>query len=412
MAQSKIVSPNEVPRLQLRVPLDPSRLLRARDRVRDYLRQYCADSSLIDDVVLCIEEACTNVIRHSGSDEDIEMSLRFADADLIGVVRDHGQGFDTGAFDPAALPDVHAAGGRGLYLIAHLTDEMTLCSDGGLEVRMVKKAVTRRAAVRIESGFGELQAADSDHRDSRLRALLEEIDEAFLALDWEYRYVHANAAALRLMCLPSDELLGRRPWEAFPEMVGTPLDRAYREAMELGRPSILEHRSIITDDWLEVRIYPTPAGVSAYYREINERKRTEDALRESEQRYRALFENALVGIFETAPDGSLLAANQALATIFGYETAPQMLAVVKNVAEDLYFDPRDRKRILRSAGERQDGAREALRVKRRDGSAAWIVLTMRVVRTDDGLVVRYEGTVFDITEHKRLEEALRAATQP
>ena len=45
--------------------------------------------------------------------------------------------------------------------------------------------------------------------------------------------------------------------------------------MELGRPSVLERRSVLNGDWFEVRIYPTPAGISAYYREINERKRIE-----------------------------------------------------------------------------------------------------------------------------------------
>ena len=65
--------------------------------------------------------------------------------------------------------------------------------------------------------------------------MLEEIDEAFVAVDWEYRCVHANGTALQLAGKPLDELLGRRPWELFPGLVGTALERAYRDAMELGR---------------------------------------------------------------------------------------------------------------------------------------------------------------------------------
>ena len=82
-------------------------------------------------------------------------------------------------------------------------------------------------------------------RETRLRVFLEEIDESFLGLDWDYRYVYANARAVSLTGKSQAELLGHRPWEVHPELVGTPLDRAYHEAMELGRPSVIEYRSVI-----------------------------------------------------------------------------------------------------------------------------------------------------------------------
>lgn len=65
------------PRLSFRVPLDPARLLRVRERVRDYLRMHCASLDDIDDVVLCVEEACANAIQHSGSTEDVEIEMTF-----------------------------------------------------------------------------------------------------------------------------------------------------------------------------------------------------------------------------------------------------------------------------------------------------------------------------------------------
>jgi anti-sigma regulatory factor (Ser/Thr protein kinase) len=132
-----------LPRLRFLIAPEAALLLRARDRVRDYLLQHGAERPLIDDVVLCVEEACTNAIRHSQAADDIEISLEFADGDLVALVRDNGRGFDVDAFDPEALPDLSSDRGRGLYLISHLSDEMELRRDGGLEVRMVKKAVTR-----------------------------------------------------------------------------------------------------------------------------------------------------------------------------------------------------------------------------------------------------------------------------
>jgi PAS domain S-box-containing protein len=265
------------PRLRFSLAPKASRLLRARDRLRDYLTLHCSDQKTIDDVVLAIEEACTNAIRHSGSSWEIEIRLSFEGDDLHALVKDQGHGFDIAAFDPQKLPDVMATGGRGLFLIAHLMDEMELSRDGGLEVCMVKKAVARCEAPGLESGLGEINAAPQlVHRQARLRSMLEEIDEAFIALDWEYRYVHANEAALRMAGKSRAELLGRKPWDIWATYADTPAGEAIRAAMELGRPSVVEYQAVASGAWLEARVYPTSAGISAYFREISERKRVED----------------------------------------------------------------------------------------------------------------------------------------
>ncbi len=271
MSQPSVRSQAALPRLHFRVPPEPSHLLRARERIRDYLCQYCAERSVIDDTILCVEEACTNAIRHSGSGEEIEISLQFDSEQLVAAVKDKGKGFEIAAFDPEIVPDPLSDHGRGLFIIAKLMDALELRLDGGLEVRMARRAEPRRRPVELESGLADPRRGDDPaHHDVRMRAMLEEIDEAFVALDWEYRYVHVNAAMLRFTQTSRDELLGHVIWDLFPALKGTPLQEHYREAMELGRPSVFEHRAVVSGDWLEVRVYPTSVGVSAYYREINQ----------------------------------------------------------------------------------------------------------------------------------------------
>ncbi len=132
------------PALGFEVAPEPSRLPGTRERLRDYLHRHCSDARVIADVVLCLEEACANVIRHSGAREAMQVVLRF-DADaLICSVRDRGRGFDTKSFDPDAVPDPLAGDGRGLFIISRIMDELRLRSDGGLEVEMVKREVPRR----------------------------------------------------------------------------------------------------------------------------------------------------------------------------------------------------------------------------------------------------------------------------
>jgi PAS domain S-box-containing protein len=259
------------PRLHFSVPAESSHLLRARERLRDYLHQYCAERAVIDDLVLCVEEAATNAIRHSGVRHDIEIALHFDDERVIALVKDRGSGFDVAGFDPQLPTDPLTDHGRGLFIISSLMDSLELRLDGGLEVRMARRVESRAS----QGGLGDAVAGAVAFSDPRSRALLEDIDEAFVALDWEYRYLHANTAALRLLGTPLAELLGHTPWELRPELQGTPFEQRHREAMELGRSSVFDDRSVTGLDWLEVRIYPTPVGISVYLREVNERKRVE-----------------------------------------------------------------------------------------------------------------------------------------
>jgi len=284
-----------LPRLTFRLPPDPSRLLRARDRMRDYLQQYCADQVAVDDVVLAVQEACTNAIRHSGSQEDIEVCLRAEAGDLVAEVRDSGHGFDVEAFDSEAAPGPLSMGGRGLYLMAHVMDDLVLRRDGGLSVRMVKRSVVTPVAPvpAVEGGLGRVgQHGELSPQQARLRVLLEEIDEGFIALDWEYRVAHLNTIAGRLASEARDRLLNRDFWEAFP-LHSEVLDKACRDAMELGRPSVVEHFYLTNRRWLEIRVYPTLAGISLYLREIDHRKRAEDEHRLIEDRLRQKTEDLL-----------------------------------------------------------------------------------------------------------------------
>jgi PAS domain S-box-containing protein len=192
-------------------------------------------------------------------------------------------------------------------------DELELRLDGGLEVRMLKRSVScSPSIVALDPALGH--AAGTRQR-VRTQSFLEEIGEAFFALDWEYRYIHANRLGLRLTGKSLEHLRGHTPWELFPGLEDSPLQSAYREAMEVGRPAVLEHRSLVTGDWLEVRIYPTGVGVSAYYREINERKAAEEELR----RYRLLAEQARdIMLFVRYADGRILEANVAAEKAYGY----------------------------------------------------------------------------------------------
>jgi len=147
---------------------------------------------------------------------------------------------------------------------------------------------------------------------------------------------------------------------------------------------------------------PNSNAVYIYAADVTERKRTEQALRESEERYRNLFSNSPLGIYRTTPDGRVLMANPALLAMLKFES---IAALASRNLEKEGFDtayPRERfKRMLESQGEVR--GLEAV-WHREDGERVVVRENARVVRGPDGRILYYEGTVEDITERKQAEE--------
>jgi len=137
--------------------------------------------------------------------------------------------------------------------------------------------------------------------------------------------------------------------------------------------------------------------------EIAERKRTEEALRESEQRYRTLFNDVPVGLYRTTPEGRIVDVNPALAQMLGY---PDRASKLVASAADGYVNPEDRKR-WQALMEREGVVPDfEVQWRRRDGTIIWVRESARAVRDGEGRVLYYEGAVEDITERKRAEEEL------
>ncbi|WP_213772761.1 PAS domain S-box protein [Bradyrhizobium sp. dw_78] len=126
----------------------------------------------------------------------------------------------------------------------------------------------------------------------------------------------------------------------------------------------------------------------------------------AEESYRKLFEGSVDGIYVTTPAGVLLNANPALARMMGYETPEDLINSISDIACTIYLDPEVRAEY--QALMRRDGmVREfEYQVRRRGGAILWLSDSATAVRDETGAVVRYEGTVRDITDQKRAEDAI------
>ena len=126
----------------------------------------------------------------------------------------------------------------------------------------------------------------------------------------------------------------------------------------------------------------------------------------AEESYRKLFEGSIDGIYVTTPAGALLNANPALARIMGYDTPEALINSISDIASTIYVHPaaREQYQLLM---QRDGMVREfEYQVRRRDGDILWLSDSATVVRDEHGEVIRYEGTVRDITDQKRAEDAI------
>ena len=126
--------------------------------------------------------------------------------------------------------------------------------------------------------------------------------------------------------------------------------------------------------------------------------------RKAKERYRRIFENSVIGIFESTPDGRLIRVNPAFAKMLRYDSPEDLMAHVTDVTTQYYVNPDDRSRykeILRQAGEVDNFEHKA---KCKDGTEIWVSSSTRAFFNKDGKVYRYEGATNDITDRRLAEQ--------
>jgi PAS domain S-box-containing protein len=141
---------------------------------------------------------------------------------------------------------------------------------------------------------------------------------------------------------------------------------------------------------------------------IVERKHMEKALRESERRYRSLFNSVPIGLYRTKPDGRILDVNPAIVEILGY---PDRDSLQNAKTLETYVNPEDRKRLnllLKENGFVRDFT---VPLRRRDGTVVWVNIHARVVHDADDKTMYYEGAMKDISDRRQAEEQIHTLSQ-
>jgi len=294
---------------------------------------------------------------------------------------------------------------KGLKWDAEVCITIARTEKGGVQTYAYLRDITQRK--RMEREIREAT--------KRFEKIAEMGEDGVIVFDEDSRIEFSNQMAAEIMGVPKDQILdreffsliGKRDEEFLEEMVmrGEGLGEKVCTEMSLQTPQGQVKAT-------EVCIAPTRSDdgrikTYAYIRDITERKKFEKELKESEEKFRNLFERVRHGLFISAKEGHFLDCNQALLEMAGYQDKEEFLSI--DIAKDLYVNPEDRK-AFQSLIEKQGFVKDLeVEFKKKNGGKITVLLTAHTKRDEEGKIIGYEGINIDISDRKRMEKELKEA---
>jgi len=278
---------------------------------------------------------------------------------------------------------------------------------GGLKTYAYLRDITERK--RMER---ELREATK-----RFEKIAEMGEDGIIVFDEDSRIEFANQMASEIVGLSKDQILGRE----FFSLIGKRDEEFLEEMVMRGEgvgQKVCTEMSICPPDGpikeSEVCIAPTQSEdgrikTYAYIRDITERKKFEKELKESEEKYRNLFERVRHGLFISSKEGKFIDCNPALLEMVGYENKEGFLGI--DISKDLYVNLEDRKAFQRLIEEQGYVKDLEVEFKKKGGEKITVLLTAHVKKDEKGRITGYEGINIDISERKRMERELKEANE-
>lgn len=235
-------------------------------------------------------------------------------------------------------------------------------------------------------------------KNRQITNIFKSITDGFVSLDHRWCYTFVNAKAEELLGKLAAELIGHNLWEVFPELMESPTYTYAHQALNEQIPIEYEEFYPFFGRWFAVRLYPSTQGLSVYFLDITERKQTEAALRESEERFRNLAESMPQIVWSADVDGSVDYYNQRWAEFSGITQTDG-----QGWGWQPVLHPEDQQRTLEAwqqsvqTGEIYECEHRLMRF---DGEFRWYLSRGVPVRDQGGNIVKWYGTATDIHEQK------------
>jgi PAS domain S-box-containing protein len=248
-----------------------------------------------------------------------------------------------------------------------------------------------------------------------LSFIWESSNEGMRLTDEKGTIISVNPSYCKLVGMTAEELVGKRFTCVYADVENPEkMARMYEARFnELDAEPQREKRYMLwTNQTLDVEVCDSYVEsddgqmlMLARFRDITTEKTTQTALIESESKYRGLFANSVMPMFQSSPDGKLLNANRAMLKLLGYSNFYDLADL--DIARDTYANPKERKALTETLQNKGYVVNTEISLKRKNGKIITVLENARTVVDDEGKVTSYEGVLEDITARKAMEKKLQ-----
>lgn len=324
-----------------------------------------------------------------------------------------------------AIPIMHYTGMAAVHFVAspvlpvltHAVDISTLAYAGILSATLMVLGFALLIAVADRRWTAQQLLLESERK--MLRALIDNIPDLMYVKDNQSCFVLANPQIARAIGAKGPEdLIGKTEFDFLPAERASTWYESEQQIIATGEPAFNHEAVMLDKDGNETPFLVSTVpisdsegrvvGIAGVRRNISERKKSEEALAAAERKYRAMFDQALFGIFQLDSDGCLLNSNTAMAQLLLYETPTEMLDYFRNPLWTAAVLPQRASELLMALDGFGYVRGFEFELYRKDRSRIWISATIRLLEKGDG-VAGFEGMFEDVTERRSLREQLLQA---
>ncbi|AFZ34098.1 PAS/PAC sensor hybrid histidine kinase [Stanieria cyanosphaera PCC 7437] len=290
----------------------------------------------------------------------------------------------------------------------------------GADDYLIKPFSARELLARVDSTLKLAQLRkEANQREQKLRNekeavqqqlsdRLDKMTDAFVMLDRDWRIVYQNLAAERINQKPRSQVLGKTQWEEWSASVGTAIEHNYRQAMAEQVPVHFEHHYYAPPDydlWLEIHAYPSEEGLSIFFRDISEQKRSQERVAEIEARFHTVADLVPDLLWRNDAQGVTQWCNRRWSEYTGQSSGDGQ--------KSSWFDlihPDQREYSLTNFQNAVNASlpfKHEYRIRGADGTYRWFLIRAEPLFDQDGQILQWFGAATDIHQQRTALEALR-----
>jgi diguanylate cyclase (GGDEF)-like protein/PAS domain S-box-containing protein len=294
-----------------------------------------------------------------------------------------------------------------------------------MKIRNKPRGKLTREVVELHQRIAELEALESEHdqaqealrqSEEKYRNILESIQDGYFEVDLAGNFTFLNSSMCRIFGYLKEELIGMNDRQYTDHETAKRLFQAFNQVYRTEEPHRGYDYEIIRKDGssrvveasVSIRkdVSGKPIGFRGIGRDITERKRAEEALRQSQEKYRTIIENIEEGYYEVDLAGNFTFFNDSMCRILGYPKEELM-----GMNNRRYTDQENAKRLFQAFNQvyrtGEPGRRLDNQLIRKDGTKRYVEASISLKKDSSGRPVGFRGIVRDITERKRLEKILQ-----